>query len=387
MTRTRRVLFTVLTFGLYRTWRRRKYQAILKRRRHQANTLVPEAVPPRRAAFAQVAGLFALGAAAGYSTQSKAISADSIASVVTDKMQGMLKGLLGQLWQMITQFWSGQNDKIIAAQAKAGDATRNTMLETHNQDVLRETEPPPNACRSAELGEAGQEASENTAIGSARDDVRQTVYYNNMTPSRASLNRKGRVKRRIKRHGDKSAKPHQDTSAAFLSQTQLSEEDKKTAKGFADNVMGESRYLTLALDNNVVGNDATYRYEDKRATLAARRSVAMLPINRAVNRRVSQDGKTSEQDILHEEINRTYGNSQWRKELNEKAAPTPVLKEIANMTAVSNKIQLTQLERIEESNLLLSTLVLEMLERPERKKAMDNDFVAANNPHAKRDKR
>ena len=381
----RRIWITVLTLGFY-SWRRKRRYLKLRHQRRMVSKIPSDEIPQRRVAFNHILAGLAAGAAIGYSSESKAISADSIANVVTNKMQGMLQGLLGPFLEYLAKIISGQNDKAIAAQAKSGDAIRSTMLETHNQDVLRESEPPPDACRSSELGEQGQQASENALIGSAKDDVRQGVYYSSMTASSASRNRKARVGRRNKRYGQNSGKPQQDTSAAFLSQTQLSGEDKKTAHSFADNIMGESRYQTLSLDENVVEHESATRYEDLRATTQARRSVAMLPINRAVNRRSGDEGKPSEQDILHEEVKRTWGSSQWRKELNEKAAPTPVLKEIANMASVSNKILLTQLERLEESNLLLGTLVLESLESPDRKKAMAEAYKAAYNPHAKRDK-
>jgi len=387
--------YTVITLGAYLIFKRRKKRDLPDAK--SKSTTKVNAVPPHpdvskeipadtskrfilsRATKAFTA-VFVGGAAITYSPRSEAISAYAIAQATSQKMSSMMSGVFNNFLGGMINMTADQGDKQTAALGKTGDSINETATRIHNQNVLRASEPPPNACDSALLGQQEKEASEEAIIKSAEDNARLADYTSKLSPARTSRSRIRRQRKRAKIYGKGAPREGYDLTPSHLSMTEVDEEGKKDAYSFANNVMGETQYTAVALErvdtDNLSPSDASYL--DAHATYTARRSIAMNTQIKSINRRVKHTSEQSEADLEYQEVMRRSGSQEWRDKISgEYADPTPLTKELVHIMATNNRFTLKQIGLLEESNVLLSTILLEMLDSPARKSDIQNKYQSS----------
>jgi hypothetical protein len=100
----------------------------------------------------------------------------------------------------------------------------------------------------------------------------------------------------------------------------------------------------------------------RQSARAARLEIAKAPFYEAIAERVKAENGESKLSLMQREIDRTYGGeSSWRDEIQQYAAPTPLLAELNKQQALSNYLLFELLKKTQQSNLLIASQNIDRL--------------------------
>lgn len=257
-------------------------------------------------------------------------------------------------------------DRFVAGLGGLGDAINTQKAERYHRELARAAEPAPDACYAAAVARANQAATGKAHENTAVDAIRLSAHFGSMTTKESVRARRVHASKLVHTYGKGAPREGEDRSAEFLSMTQIgsspdsSDPDVQDAMAFIENVVGETLYQTLAVDEHTAGTTSTIPYESARATYAARRSIGLMPFLASKNARLAANTDTPpERDSLYEEVARTYGNEKWRQKLEGYGHGKQPAVEACKLTLLQNKLLLKQVEMMEQGNLALARVILE----------------------------
>lgn len=312
----------------------------------------------RTGGFAALFGFLLLGSAPAQA------GIGSILNSLVSKFAAMFKPLIEAVMTAFSTVMNLFSNKALGGMTTAFSKGFDTKLqfdkEIQDNKIGAATEPPPQMCAS-DSNAAGIVKTENNSkelagnLASRKGDVYESMraYGNNGAFKAVGLSMVNKYS---------SKEKYQELFDTPLT----SGENITSAKGrvLATDMVDMTVYSAVDSVDMPVNTDTP---SDKKKYLKAMSKVGRIEVARSVltqslSERVVVPGDThSNNSLLENEINRTYGGSEWRGELASYADSTPLIAELNKQVALSNKINLMQLNKTDQLAQLSALQLIELV--------------------------
>ncbi|GGB65934.1 hypothetical protein GCM10011607_28310 [Shewanella inventionis] len=285
--------------------------------------------------------------------------AQEISSTLTDQLTPMFEGIMAIFSGEWGSLMESEGDKTTVTIAKVGDSINQVAKTLEQERIKRETAPRPNACELDDAARLESSAKANTAEISSQVKDRNTQSYSEEV---SSGDRPGLAKAAAKINSpDTDLKKVLNPSV--LDKGKLTDAEVEQAEVFVDMLKATaSEGVTIRRHNPDMSQPSLIK-QAKNASKITHIELATSVFVDDINRRKIVSSGESEHSLLEKQITDTYYSEAWRQGINELAAPTPLLIDLAMQTATTNKLLFDMAQNQTMQNKLLASLILKANER------------------------
>lgn len=313
-------------------------------------------------------------------------SAGAIGQAVSQALKPMIDQVVGVIQGSVTSVMGDSGDKTATAVGAAGDAITKRLEQAFNKEVEQNAQPAPATCVTSTSSDVANKLAKSKA------GVVPEVTKDKLNHIMKAVNQ-GAIIRREQLARETEFPNNEDLNAGKFLANGYAPGDEQASRKFVDRILGDIN--TMLTD--IKGGDKTTQerigYEHKRTKLAARASAiidTMTSINASRTRsedahkvhqealtqekdklpdapdilaRNSGEGGMSEMEVLNFQVDSTYASPGWSAALQTYVKPTPILKEMARMAALQNKLLLETYRDNQRAMLMSATALAADLEQ------------------------
>lgn len=285
--------------------------------------------------------------------------AEEISSTLTDQLTPMFENIMAIFSGDWGSLMESEGDKTTVTIAKTGDSINQVAKTLEQERIKRETAPRPNACALDEAASNELANKESAKITSANVNEIETKKYSEETP----LDQKPGLAKVSKLINTQTADISKILNPSIHVQEKLNAEEVKQAYDYVDILKATaSEGVTIRRHNPDMSQPSLIK-QAKNASKITHIEIATSIFSNDIQRKAIVNGTESEYSLLQKQITDTYYSEDWRRGINDLAAPTPLLIDIAMQTATTNKLLFDMTQNQVMQNKLLASLILKANER------------------------